>query len=102
MQADCPKCGADDSVEYVPTKREEVSPYCVCTECGAVFNVEADAERVRTTPSAKRDRAEAVSLSGPKYACELFAQWSTPSKPTSGSLWWSEPVSLAPDMPEGP
>lgn len=39
MQADCSKCGAEGSVDYVIE-----TDVCSCEECGAMFEVEPDAD----------------------------------------------------------
>jgi len=41
MLADCPKCAAEMAVEY---EDEQTMQTCRCAECGARFEVEADAD----------------------------------------------------------
>jgi hypothetical protein len=40
MIADCPKCGAECSVDYILARRD----LCDCAECGTMFEVNGDAD----------------------------------------------------------
>ena len=44
MSADCPGCGADDAVHYPDGCNAATATYCECEDCGARFEIDADAD----------------------------------------------------------